>query len=127
MAGGKPSGVFVDAAMSLVDSAKPKPLRARPRPRAVCSRSRSCCEQGITAIADMGTSILDWQAYRRAGDKKQLAVRILSYAGDIDNMAMIAGREPDAVAVRRPAADGRGEALPRRRARFARRVAQGAV
>src|SRR3546814_2757542 len=42
----------------------------------------------------MGTTIEEWQAYRRAGDKKQLAVRIISYGGDIDNMAIIAGSGP---------------------------------
>lgn len=93
MAGGKPSGIFVDAATSLVDNAKPKPL-ARDLDRAFLLAQQKLIEQGITAIADMGTSIQDWQAYRRAGDKKQLAIRILSYGGDIDNMALIAGGEP---------------------------------
>src|SRR3546814_8755583 len=93
MAGGKPSGVFVDAAMRLVDSAKPKPL-ARDLDRALYLAQQKLLAQGVTAIADMGTSILDWQAFRRAGDKKQLAVRILSSGGDIDNMAIIAGSEP---------------------------------
>ncbi len=86
-------GVFVDAAMSLIDSAKPKPL-ARDIDRALYLAQQKLLEQGITAIADMGTTIEEWQAYRRAGDKKQLAVRILSYGGDIDNMAIIAGSEP---------------------------------
>lgn len=90
---GKPSGVFIDAAMSLVDGAKPKPL-ARDLDRAFLLAQAKLLEQGITAIADMGTTINDWQAYRRAGDKKQLAIRILSYGGDIDNMALIAGPEP---------------------------------
>ena len=93
MAGGKPSGIFVDAATSLVDNAKPKPL-ARDLDRAFLLAQQKLIEQGITAIADMGTSIQDWQAYRRAGDKKQLAIRILSYGGDIENMALIAGGEP---------------------------------
>jgi predicted amidohydrolase YtcJ len=93
MAGGKPSGVFVDAAMSLIDSAKPKPL-ARDLDRALYLAQQKLLEQGITAIADMGTTIQDWQAFRRAGDKKQLAVRIISYGADIDNMAIIAGSEP---------------------------------
>ncbi len=93
MEGGKPSGVFVDAAMSLIEGAKPKPL-ARDLDRALYLAQQKLLEQGITTIADMGTSIADWQAYRRAGDKKQLAVRILSYGGDIDNMALIAGPEP---------------------------------
>ncbi|HET6524784.1 amidohydrolase [Sphingopyxis sp.] len=93
MAGGKPSGVFVDAAMSLIDGAKPKPL-ARDLDRALYLAQQKLLEQGVTTIADMGTKIEEWQAYRRAGDKKQLAVRILSYGGDIDNMAIIAGSEP---------------------------------
>jgi predicted amidohydrolase YtcJ len=93
MEAGKPSGVFVDAAMSLIDSAKPKPL-ARDLDRALYLAQQKLLEQGITTIADMGTSIADWQAYRRAGDKKQLSVRILSYGADIDNMAIIAGSEP---------------------------------
>ncbi|WP_082662891.1 MULTISPECIES: amidohydrolase [unclassified Sphingopyxis] len=93
MAGGKPSGVFVDAAMSLVDKAKPKPL-ARDVDRALYLAQQKLLAQGITTIADMGTTIEEWQAYRRAGDKKQLAVRIISYGGDIDNMALIAGGEP---------------------------------
>ncbi|WP_052208992.1 amidohydrolase [Sphingopyxis fribergensis] len=93
MEGGKPSGVFVDAAMALVNSAKPKPL-ARDLDRALYLAQQKLLEQGITAIADMGTTIEEWQSYRRAGDKKQLAVRILSYGGDIDNMAIIAGSEP---------------------------------
>lgn len=93
MAGGKPSGVFVDAAMSLIDKAKPRPL-ARDVDRALYLAQQKLLEQGITTIADMGTTIGEWQAYRRAGDKKQLAVRILSYGGDIDNMALIAGGEP---------------------------------
>lgn len=93
MAGGKPSGVFIDAATSLVDAAKPKPL-ARDLDRALFLAQQKLLEQGITSIADMGTTIAEWQAYRRAGDKKQLAIRILSYGGDIDNMAIIAGQEP---------------------------------
>ena len=93
MTGGKPGGVFVDAAMSLIDSAKPKPL-ARDLDRAFLLAQQKLMSQGITGIADMGTSIAEWQAYRRAGDKKQLAIRILSYGGDIDNMALIAGGEP---------------------------------
>ncbi len=49
---------------------------------------------GVTAAADMGTTIEDWQAYRRAGDTGRLNLRIISYAAEIDNMALIAGSEP---------------------------------
>ncbi|PZQ24686.1 MAG: metal-dependent hydrolase [Sphingopyxis macrogoltabida] len=93
MAGGQPSGVFVDAAMALIDNAKPRPL-ARDLDRALLLAQQKLLEQGITTITDMGTTIAEWQSYRRAGDRKQLAIRILSYGGDIDNMALIAGGEP---------------------------------
>jgi predicted amidohydrolase YtcJ len=49
---------------------------------------------GVTAIADMGTTIDDWQSFRRAGDDGWLTVRIFSYAAGIDNMAAIAGPRP---------------------------------
>src|SRR3546814_19538731 len=79
--------------MRLVDSAKPKPL-ARDLDRALYLAQQKLLELGITTIADMGTTIEEWQAYRRAGDKKQLAVRIISYGGDIENMAINAGNGP---------------------------------
>jgi predicted amidohydrolase YtcJ len=42
----------------------------------------------------MGTSIDDWQAFRRSADRGALRVRIMSYAYGIDNMVLIAGPEP---------------------------------
>src|SRR3546814_4720623 len=42
----------------------------------------------------MGTTIEDWQSFRRAGDKHALAIRIISYGHDIDNMALIGGPGP---------------------------------
>src|SRR3546814_14789070 len=36
----------------------------------------------------------DWQSFRRAGDKHALAIRIISYGHDIDNMALIGGPGP---------------------------------
>ena len=93
MAGGQPSGIFVDAATSVVASAVPKPL-ARDLDRAFLLAQSKLLEQGITTIADMGTTIQDWQAFRRAGDKRSLAIRIISYGHDIDNMALIGGPGP---------------------------------
>lgn len=93
MAGGQPSGVFVDSAMALVERAKPRPL-ARDLDRAFLMAQRHLLAQGITTLTDMGTTIEEWQAYRRAGDRGQLAMRIISYAGDVDNMAIIGGPGP---------------------------------
>ncbi|MBB5707118.1 amidohydrolase [Sphingopyxis panaciterrulae] len=92
-ANGQPSGVFVDAAANLIAAAVPKPL-ARDRDRAFLLAQQKLLEQGITTIADMGTTIEDWQSFRRAGDKHALAIRIISYGHDIDNMALIGGPGP---------------------------------
>lgn len=91
--GGKPSGVFVDAAAELVSKHVPAPTPAD-RDQALAEAQKALVKVGITAIADMGTSIEDWQAYRRAGDEGWLNVRIFSYAAGIDNMVMIAGPKP---------------------------------
>ena len=90
---GKPSGIFVDAAADLVGNfvPTPKPLE---RDIALGEAQKKLHSLGITAIADMGTSMDDWQSYRRAGDAGWLTVRIFAYAGGIDNMVAIAGPRP---------------------------------
>jgi len=93
LAGGKPSGIFVDSAADLVGKfvPTPKPLE---RDVALGEAQKKLHSLGITAIADMGTSMDDWQSYRRAGDGGWLTVRIFGYAGGIDNMIAIAGPRP---------------------------------
>jgi predicted amidohydrolase YtcJ len=49
---------------------------------------------GITATADMGTTADDWQVMRRAGDRGDLRVRILSYAGGVEPAISIGGTGP---------------------------------
>lgn len=93
MVGGRPSGIFVDAATALIDAHRPQPL-ARDRDRALALAQERLLSLGITAAADMGTTIDDWQAYRRAGDAGTLNVRIMSYAAEVDNMALIGGSGP---------------------------------
>jgi predicted amidohydrolase YtcJ len=91
--GGQPSGIFVDAASELVGKNVPPPS-ARDRDAALAEAQQALLKVGVTAIADMGTTIEDWQAYRRAGDEGWLSVRIFGYAGGIENMAAIAGSKP---------------------------------
>lgn len=93
MAGGKPAGVFVDKAMELVQKVVPPPA-PKDRDIALERAQRALLATGITAIADMGTSIEDWQAFRRSADRGALRVRIMSYAYGLDNMVTIAGPEP---------------------------------
>ena len=45
-------------------------------------------------MADMGTSIEDWQTFRRAGDAGTLQLRIMAYANSVENMTLIAGARP---------------------------------
>lgn len=93
MAGGKPSGVFVDAAKALIERVVPAPA-PKDRDLAFDKAQVKLLSYGITAIADMGTTMDDWQTYRRSGDRAALRVRIMAYASGIDNMVAIAGPGP---------------------------------
>lgn len=90
---GKPSGIFVDKAAELVQKFVPPPS-AKDYDIAFAQAQQILLSQGITAMADMGTTLDEWQSYRRAGDLGQLSLRIFSYAGGIENMTTIAGPAP---------------------------------
>ena len=91
--GRNPSGIFVDAAMALVERAVPPPLPVQ-RERALQRAQEILLANGLTAVADMGTSTEDWNVMRRAGDSGGLNVRILSYASGIDHLLATAGTRP---------------------------------
>ncbi|WP_321323535.1 amidohydrolase [uncultured Parasphingorhabdus sp.] len=91
--GGKPTGIFVDAAMTLFEAAIPAP-RPVERDLAFAKAQGILLANGVTSIADMGTTMQDWQSFRRAGDKGQLKIRIISYASGIEDMVAIAGPAP---------------------------------
>jgi predicted amidohydrolase YtcJ len=93
MAAGKPSGLFIDAARTLITKVIPTPT-SKDRDLAFSKAQDILLGFGITGIADMGTSIDDWNAYRRAGDTGRLAVRIYSYALGIEPTLSIAAGEP---------------------------------
>ncbi|MBT0670056.1 amidohydrolase family protein [Novosphingobium profundi] len=90
---GKPAGVLVDAATALVAAKLPTP-RPEDRDAALAEAQLDLLEHGVTAVADMGTSIEDWQAFRRAGDSGRLRLRIVAYADSIANMELIGGPKP---------------------------------
>ncbi len=90
---GKPAGVLVDTATELVDSKVPAP-RPEDRDVALGKAQEILLAKGVTAIADMGTSIEDWQTFRRAGDNGSLRIRIMAYAAGVDNMSLIGGPGP---------------------------------
>jgi predicted amidohydrolase YtcJ len=92
--GGKtPAGVLVDAATALVERVVPAPLPAD-RDLALAKAQEKLLAMGVTSVADMGTTIQDWQAMRRAGDLGWLRLRIMAYAMGPENMELIGGPGP---------------------------------
>jgi predicted amidohydrolase YtcJ len=91
--GGKPAGVLVDNAMELVTKVVPPP-RPEDRDLALAKAQEILLARGVTAIADMGTSIEDWQSFRRAGDNGSLRIRIMAYAAGTEQMTLIGGPGP---------------------------------
>jgi predicted amidohydrolase YtcJ len=90
---GQLNGIFVDAAMDLINKTAPA-ITAKDRDLALQAAQGIMLKYGLTAMADMGTSIDDWLAFRRAGDRGALQVRIFSYAAGIEPMAMVGAGEP---------------------------------
>ena len=91
--GGKPAGVLIDNAKALVAKVIPPP-RPEDRDYAFAVAQDIFFSHGVTAATDMGTSIEDWQTFRRAGDTGRLRMRVMSYALGIDNMVLIGGSGP---------------------------------
>ncbi len=81
--------------LSLLTDARPN---AEPRPedrdQALLKAQRFLLARGITAVDDMGTTIEDWQTYRRAGDAGTLQIRIMGYADGVEAMVLIGGPGP---------------------------------
>ncbi|WP_260926629.1 amidohydrolase [Novosphingobium sp. 9] len=94
IAGGKqPSGVLMATAMAPVEAKVP-----RPRPEDIDSALGRAqllfLAQGVTTVSAMGTSIEDWQAMRRAADAGRLRLRVVAYADNVADMALIGGPGP---------------------------------
>jgi predicted amidohydrolase YtcJ len=95
-AGGRiENGLFVDAAMDLVQRKVPEPDQAA-FDAALAKAQHIMLSNGLTAAADMGTSAKDWAAMNRAGRAGSLQVRVLGYAGGIPQMRAINGGKPSA-------------------------------
>jgi hypothetical protein len=84
---------LVDDAMQLVAAKVPAP-RATDRDVALHEAQELLIRNGVTAVADMGTSIEDWMTFRRAGDAGRLRIRIMSYAASVPEMLLIGGTGP---------------------------------
>lgn len=87
------NGLFVDAAMSLIEAKIPAPT-STDQDAALDAAQKLMLANGLTASADMGTLPDEWAAMNRAGKAGSLKVRILSYAGGIPGMRSINGGKP---------------------------------
>ena len=88
--GRQPNGVFIDAAMALVEDAIPTP-EPPVRDMALREAQELLLSYGITTMHDMGTSADDWDVLRRAGDRDRLQIRVISYANALETLLDIAG------------------------------------
>lgn len=91
--GAMPNGVFVDAAQDLVTKAVPQPL-PKDRDAAFLKAQAKLLSLGVTATADMGSSLDDWLSYRRAGDAGALRIRIMSYGNSVETAVRVGGAGP---------------------------------
>lgn len=89
----KGDGVFAGADKQRMERVIPPPA-PKDRDIAFDKAQQRLLEQGYSTVADMGTTILDWQAYRRAGDRGALRLRIVGYAAGVGEMLTIAGSAP---------------------------------
>ena len=85
-AGGRPTGVFVDAAMSLVHAVVPAPDAAYRR-QALEKASQAAVRNGLTGVHDMGVSREDLALMKQFADEGRLPLRIDAYA-DGDDAAL---------------------------------------
>ena len=88
--GRQPNGVFIDAAMALVEQAIPTP-QPPVRDMALREAQELLLSYGVTTMHDMGTSADDWGVLRRAGDRDLLQIRVISYANALETLLDIAG------------------------------------
>ncbi len=83
---GKPTGIFVDNAMGLVESARPAPDEATSE-RALALGMQAAVEHGLTGVHDAGISLDELQRYRRLADRGAMPLRIYAMA-DGNNAAL---------------------------------------
>ncbi|HET9485609.1 MAG TPA: amidohydrolase, partial [Xanthomonadales bacterium] len=88
-AGGKPTGIFVDGAMALVDNvvAQASPDTAR---EALFRAMSEAAKLGLTGVHDAGVSAGTLALYRELADAKRLPIRVYAMAdGDADALAAL--------------------------------------
>jgi predicted amidohydrolase YtcJ len=90
---GRPTGLMIDAAATLVEKVIPATTPAQ-RDQALAKAQDLLLGFGLTAVADMGTSVDEWAAMRRFGQRGVLNVRILSYAAGVEPLESLPRPSP---------------------------------
>ncbi|HEY1069984.1 MAG TPA: amidohydrolase [Thermomonas sp.] len=76
---GKPTGIFVDNAMALVESARPAADEATAE-QALVLGMREAVAHGLTGVHDAGIPLEELQRYQRLADRGQVPLRIYAMA-----------------------------------------------
>ncbi len=84
-ASSQPTGIFVDAAEALIGNHVPAPTPDQ-YDRALAESQRLLLSTGVTAAADMGTTVAERLAMDRAGEAGRLNIRVMSYASSTDTL-----------------------------------------
>ena len=82
------NGLFVDNARGLVDKAIPAPTIGD-LDQALAKAQEILLGFGITGVGSMSTSVADWEAFRRAGARGRLNVRLMSYLLGVESMKAV--------------------------------------
>ena len=85
-AGGKPTGIFVDNAMALVEGARPEPDEATSE-RALAIAMQAAVAHGLTGVHDAGVSLDELHRYQRLADRGEMPLRVYAMA-DGNNAAL---------------------------------------
>ena len=82
-ANGEPTGVFVDAAMDLVEDVIPAPSAAQRKARVLAS-AQTIAANGLTEVHDAGIDGATITAVRELIDEKRFPIRVYAMLGDND-------------------------------------------
>ena len=86
---GLATGIFVDGAMSLLDSKIP-PMDAAAHEHALALGMRMAVEHGLTGVHDAGVSLQQMRAYQALADRGEMPLRIHAMAdGDSEALAWL--------------------------------------
>ena len=92
-ASGRPTGLLIDNAITLVSAKAPSPSAAT-MDRALEAAQDQLLANGITTAMDMGTSPSSWDAMRRLGSADRLRIRIIGYSDSLGALPQDIGGKP---------------------------------